>query len=128
MTMKRTLLPALAIAVLCALAASPAMAAVVIGPFCAFPIDCGAGCVCGSTCADTITGNANNNCIKANADDDTVYGEAGNDSLFGEGGDDTLFGGSGDDSLDGGNGSDQLNGDSGAFDVCVNGESLTGCP
>ena len=123
MTLKRTLVPALAIAILCVLAASPAAFAL-----CAKPIFCGTGCVCGSTCPDTITGDANNNCIKANGDDDTVYGEAGDDSLFGENGNDTLNGGSGDDFLDGGAGNDRLNGDSGAFDVCVNGESVTGCP
>lgn len=125
MSVKRTILFALAFAAVCALSAGSAAAQI---SFCAIPINCGAGCVCGSTCADTMFGDAGNNCIKANGDDDTVYGNAGNDSLYGENGNDTVNGDSGDDYLDGGNGTDNLDGGSGAFDVCVNGESVTNCP
>lgn len=126
MTVKRTLVLALTFAAVCTLFASSAVSAQIV--FCAIPINCGTGCVCGSTCADTMFGDANDNCIKANGDDDTVYGLAGNDSLFGENGNDTLNGDSGDDHLDGGAGSDRLDGGSGAFDVCVNGEAVTNCP
>jgi len=103
MSFKKAVICALALAALFALIPSPAAA------ICGIPISCPGGCICGSTCADTLFGDAGNNCIYAYAGDDTVYGMAGNDFLDGGAGNDTLDGGSG-------------------TDICVNGESVTSCP
>jgi Ca2+-binding RTX toxin-like protein len=64
---------------------------------------------------------------------DSLFGQNGNDFLAGGRflsggfGNDMLFGLSGNDVLNGNDGQDSLNGGSGTDDLCLNGESLTGC-
>lgn len=75
--------------------------------------------VIGTTHADRITGNGQNNILRGADGNDTIVGGSGNDTLRGgpgndslQGGEgaDTLFGGRGDDTLDGGAGTDTCNG------------------
>jgi Ca2+-binding RTX toxin-like protein len=64
---------------------------------------------------------------------DSLFGQNGTDFLAGGrflsggSGNDTLYGLSGNDVLNGNDGHDRLNGGSGTDDLCLNGESLTGC-
>lgn len=60
----------------------------------------------GSTFADEIVGNSQNNVFAGNAGDDFVQGNAGNDTIYGGAGADTLRGDSGVDHLFGNDGSD----------------------
>ena len=69
--------------------------------------------VIGSSYADTLTGNADNNVLDGGGGSDTLNGEAGADTLWGGGGADTLNGGGGADTLKGGGGADTLNGGNG---------------
>ncbi|MCK9490501.1 MAG: hypothetical protein M0Q24_00305 [Sulfurimonas sp.] len=85
----------------------------------------------GSSGADYIIGNSQNNRFEGHNGDDVIYGMAGDDSLNGGGGDDELYGGEGNDIIyghsahnwgltnndiiDGGNGIDTLNYNSSAY-------------
>jgi len=67
----------------------------------------------GTTSADTIVGNADNNCLDGGTSDITNGVVGDNDHLDGKGGSDTLIGGLGNDTLIGGTGSDSLVGGAG---------------
>lgn len=68
----------------------------------------------GSSLADTIVGDINDNTILGREGDDVVDGGGGNDSLFGWSGNDDISGGDGDDQITGDVGDDTLSGGSGA--------------
>lgn len=76
----------------------------------------------GSSHADTLVGDGNDNVLDGRSGEDTLHGNAGNDRisggrgadfLTGEAGDDRILGGSGDDMIDGGSGQDIIMGGSG---------------
>lgn len=62
--------------------------------------------VLGSTFADTLKGDMQDNFLNAYGGDDTLVGGDGNDTLLGGAGNDALFGDSGNDDLQGGDGDD----------------------
>ena len=68
----------------------------------------------GSSFADSLSGDNNNNTIWGAAGNDYIYGNGGNDALNGGDGNDVLNGGAGNDTLVGGAGLDQLYGGLGA--------------
>ncbi|MBX2855140.1 MAG: hypothetical protein KTR21_09135 [Rhodobacteraceae bacterium] len=74
----------------------------------------------GTSLADAITGDAEDNIIRGFGGADELFGGAGADQLFGNGGGDTLSGDAGDDILVGGGGSDIVEGGAGA-DLLVDG-------
>lgn len=84
------------------------------------------GVTLGTSAANTLNGNANNNVIYGLNGNDTINGNDGNDRLYGDSGsdwldggngNDTLFGGIGNDVLIGGAGDDTLRGGRGADDM-----------
>ncbi|MFQ4138723.1 calcium-binding protein [Nodosilinea sp. PGN35] len=80
--------------------------------------------VIGTTQADFIAGDFQDNILDGNGGNDVLFGGAGNDLLFGGSGNDILLGGSGSDTLIGGSGNDFLNGYGftlGEFDVLTGG-------
>lgn len=84
----------------------------------------------GSSGVDTVTvapAASNDVTLEGNAGMDNLTGSNGNDTLWGDADGDTLTGGEGDDSLNGGVGTDTLAGGNGDGDICVDGETLTGC-
>ena len=66
--------------------------------------------VIGSSFADTVTGNVEDNRIEGRSGNDAIDGAQGNDTLYGNDGDDTLGGGTGNDWLSGGSGVNVLHG------------------
>jgi parallel beta-helix repeat protein len=80
----------------------------------------------GSTLADYLAGNGENNVLGGKAGNDVVAGRAGNDTVTGAGGNDRLTGGQGNDHLNGGPGNDSLDAGAGT-DTCTGGETLVGC-
>ncbi|HEX9735879.1 MAG TPA: calcium-binding protein [Thermoanaerobaculia bacterium] len=150
MTTKRTLLALLGAAALLLVASGASAQTHIdigdIGEICGIIINCPTGCICGTTCDDTLNGSDNvQDCIlgfggndrifgkgendprlEGGGGNDHVYGDSGEDTLFGQAGNDNLFGGSESDCLDGGAGTNNLDGGSGANDSCANG-AITDC-
>ena len=73
----------------------------------------GIGGLRGSSYADRLTGDANDNTLHGGNGNDTLAGGNGSDTLYGELGADSLDGGGGDDQLQGGDGNDTLTGAAG---------------
>jgi serralysin len=93
--------------------------------------------VVGTTFADSMIGNIDDNRLQGGTGDDILYGRVGDDiliggngadKLYGEDGRDTLMGGDGDDTLNGADGLDVLTGGGGADSVAggLGNDILTG--
>lgn len=77
----------------------------------------------GSSFADLLAGDTNDNTIQGGAGDDALSGVGGDDVLQGGTGNDLLAGGDGDDALNGGAGSNTIDGGAGRDTVYVDGLS-----
>ncbi|NRA87591.1 MAG: hypothetical protein HRU28_09380 [Rhizobiales bacterium] len=73
----------------------------------------------GTSHADNLTGNSENNTLNGSYGNDFLYGLSGNDQLDGGFGNDVIYGGDGNDVIDGGEGNDLLYGGAGndTFDI-----------